>query len=161
MKEIWDLGGKKMAEIIFRTAEEKDIPVLQNLMLQYIVDFYKKPKPAEAELRNLIQHLLGHPDSGMQFIAEKEGQLLGFATLYFTFSTLQVKRAAILNDLFIIESARGEKVGEQLFKKCLSYIRENDFAYMTWETGKDNIAAQGLYNKMGGKQSDWLVYEIE
>ncbi|WP_079505557.1 GNAT family N-acetyltransferase [Mesobacillus jeotgali] len=150
-----------MADIIFRTVEEKDIPDLYNLMLQYIVDFYKKPKPEEGELKNLIQHLLEHPDSGIQFVAEKGGQLLGFATLYFTFSTLQVKRAAILNDLFITESARGEKAGEQLFKKCLSYIREKNFAYMTWETGKENFAAQGLYNKMGGKQSDWLVYEIE
>lgn len=32
---------------------------------------------------------------------------------------------------------------------------------MTWETAKDNFVAQGLYNKMGGRQSDWLVYEIE
>lgn len=150
-----------MAEIIYRNVEERDIPELFDLMTQYIVDFYKKPAPDEKELKNLIQHLLEHPDAGLQFVAEKEGQLLGFATLYFTFSTLQVKRAAILNDLFIKGSARGEKVGEQLFKKCLSFIRENDFAYMTWETAKDNFAAQGLYNKMGGQQSDWLVYEIE
>ncbi len=150
-----------MAELILRNAEERDIPELFDLMVQYIVDFYKKPMPDETELKNLIRHLLEHPETGLQFVAEKDGQLLGFATLYFTFSTLQVKRAAILNDLFIKESARGERAGEQLFKKCLAFIRENDFAYMTWETGKDNLAAQGLYNKMGGKQSDWLVYEIE
>ncbi|CAM3884831.1 GNAT family N-acetyltransferase [Mesobacillus thioparans] len=150
-----------MAELILRNAEEKDTPELFDLMVQYIVDFYKKPMPDETELKNLIRHLLEHPETGLQFVAEKEGQLLGFATLYFTFSTLQVKRAAILNDLFIKETARGEKAGEQLFKKCLAFIRENDFAYMTWETGKDNLAAQGLYDKMGGKQSDWLVYEIE
>ncbi|WP_226677860.1 GNAT family N-acetyltransferase [Mesobacillus jeotgali] len=150
-----------MTELTIRTAEERDIPKLYHLMTQYIVDFYKKPEPNEAELKNLIQHLQDHPDSGLQFVAEKEGEIVGFATLYFTFSTLQVKRAAILNDLFVSADARGYRAGEQLFKKCLSHIRENNFAYMTWETAKDNYIAQSLYNKMGGKQSDWLVYEIE
>jgi hypothetical protein len=32
---------------------------------------------------------------------------------------------------------------------------------MTWETARDNLVAQGLYNKMGGQLSEWLVYEIE
>ena len=150
-----------MTELTIRPAEERDIPKLYKLMTQYIVDFYKKPEPNEAHLKNLIQHLLDHPDTGLQFVAEKGGEMVGFATLYFTFSTLQVKRAAILNDLFVSADARGYRAGEQLFKKCVSHIRENNFAYMTWETAKDNYIAQRLYNKMGGKQSDWLVYEIE
>jgi GNAT superfamily N-acetyltransferase len=150
-----------MEELNIRRAEARDIPKLYDLMTQYIVDFYKKPEPNEGELKNLIQHLLDHPDSGLQFVAELEGELVGFATLYFTFSTLQVKRAAILNDLFVSAGARGQKAGEQLFEKCLAYIRGNNFAYMTWETAQDNYVAQGLYNKMGGRQSDWLVYEIE
>lgn len=150
-----------MAELTIRPAEERDIPQLYELMTQYIVDFYKKPEPNEAELKNLIQHLLDHPDSGLQFVAEIEREIVGFATLYYTFSTLQVRRAAILNDLFVSAHARGKRAGEQLFEKCLAHIREKDFAYMTWETDKDNYVAQGLYNKMGGRQSDWLVYEME
>lgn len=150
-----------MAKLIIRPVEEKDIPDLYHLMIQYIVDFYKKPEPDEIEIKNLIKHLLNDSNSGLQFVAEKEGRLLGFATLYFTFSTLQVKRAAILNDLFVTEEARGQKAGERLFEKCLKYIRENDFAYMTWETAKANDIAQGLYKKMGGKEADWLVYEME
>jgi ribosomal protein S18 acetylase RimI-like enzyme len=150
-----------MTKVTFRAANESDISQLYDLMIQYIVDFYKQPQPNEEELKKLMHHLIDNPSSGLQIVAEKEGKLLGFATLYFTFSTLQVKRAAILNDLFILHSARGQKVGEQLFENCLSYIREHNFAYMTWETAKDNLIAQGLYNKMGGVLSEWLVYEID
>ncbi|WP_407928639.1 GNAT family N-acetyltransferase [Alkalihalobacterium elongatum] len=50
--------------------------------------------------------------------------------------------------------------GEALFQTCLNYIRENDFSSMTWETAQDNIAAQSLYEKMGGQRSEWIVYEI-
>jgi ribosomal protein S18 acetylase RimI-like enzyme len=150
-----------MSDLVIRTTNEEDNQQLLDLMYQYIVDFYKRPKPTEESLKGLIQHLHDNPASGIQFIAEKDGRILGFATLYFTFSTLQMKRSAILNDLFVLSEARGQKLGEKLFRTCLSYIRKNDFAYMTWETAKDNLVAQSLYNKMGGKLSQWLVYEMD
>lgn len=147
--------------ITIRPVDKADIKQLQVLMVEYIVDFYQRPQPNDEELINLINHLIENPSVGLQFVAERNGDLLGFATLYFTFSTLQVKKAAILNDLYVTEKGRGQKIGEQLFQSCLSHIRENKYAYMTWETAKDNLIAQGLYNKLGGKISDWLVYEIE
>lgn len=150
-----------MDKLSVRLSNESDIPQLYDLMVQYIVDFYNQPQPNELELKKLIQYLIDHPSVGLQLVAEKEGKLVGFATLYFTFSTLQVKKAAIFNDLFVLHSARGQKVGEQLFENCLHYIREHNFAYMTWETAKDNLIAQGLYNKMGAERSEWIVYEID
>nr|WP_260440612.1 GNAT family N-acetyltransferase [Parageobacillus thermoglucosidasius] len=80
--------------------------------------------------------------------------------MYFTYSTLNVKRQAILNDLFVIPEMRRKKIGERLFLTCLSYIRENNFVGMVWETAKDNYVAQSLYKKMGGIQSEWIHYEI-
>jgi ribosomal protein S18 acetylase RimI-like enzyme len=148
-------------DVTIRPVNQEDSSQLKNLMIQYIVDFYQRPQPDKKDLQNLISHLIENPVVGMQFVAEKDDELIGFATLYFTFSTLQVKKAAILNDLFVAPIGRGQKVGEQLFQCCLTFIRENGYAYMTWETDKDNQVAQGLYNKMGGKISDWLVYEIE
>ncbi|MFT4413651.1 N-acetyltransferase family protein [Fredinandcohnia humi] len=148
-------------DICIRPATIHDILELYKLMRQYIVDFYKRPEPDENELTGLIEHLLTTPSSGLQYVAEENGSLIGFSTLYFTFSTLSVKRQAILNDLFVIPEARGKKVGELLFKENLDYIRENNFASMTWETAKDNVVAQSLYKKMGGTISEWLVYEIK
>jgi hypothetical protein len=81
-----------MSDLVIRTTNEEDNQQLLDLMYQYIVDFYKRPKPTEESLKGLIQHLHDNPASGIQFNAEKDGRLLGFATLYFTFSTLQVKR---------------------------------------------------------------------
>jgi ribosomal protein S18 acetylase RimI-like enzyme len=146
--------------VIVRQATNQDILELYKLITEYIVDFYKQPMPDESELKGLIQHLLENPSVGLQFVAEFDGQLVGFATLYFTFSTLRVKKQAILNDLYVKSDIRGKRVGEKLFQACLHYIRENDFCSMTWETAKDNKVAQSLYNKMGGEISPWLFYEI-
>ncbi|MBW8349812.1 GNAT family N-acetyltransferase [Bacillus sp. IITD106] len=146
--------------IIIRPASNEDVHALYKLMRQYIVDFYQQPDPEEKDLKDLIHHLLDYPISGLQFVAEESKQLVGFATLYFTFSTLKVKRQAILNDLFVAPQKRGKKIGEKLFETCLDYIRKHHFSSMTWETAKDNLVAQSLYNKMGGKLSEWLCYEI-
>ncbi|TCJ01320.1 GNAT family N-acetyltransferase [Cytobacillus praedii] len=147
--------------IDIRPATNQDVNELYILMMQYIVDFYKQPEPNENELKGLITHLLENPSAGLQLIAEENGEFLGFSTLYFTFSTLKVKRQAILNDLFVVPHARVKKIGERLFQRNLDYIRENDFSSMTWETAKDNIAAQALYKKLGGNLSEWLFYEIK
>lgn len=147
-------------EIKIRKANKEDIPQLLDLMHLYIVDFYKRPEPDTESLQALIADLIDNQTLGLQFVAEKAGELLGFATLYFSMSTLQVKKTAILNDLFVLDTARGQQIGERLFQACLFYIRENDFAYLTWETAKDNVIAQSLYKKMGGQLSEWLTYEI-
>ncbi|WP_028547351.1 GNAT family N-acetyltransferase [Paenibacillus sp. UNC451MF] len=148
-----------MIERKIRVAEAKDTDQLMQLMYQYM-DFYERPRPEENALRHFIGRLQQEPCSGLQFVAEQGGSLVGFATLYFTFSTLQLKRAAIMNDLFVAPSERGLKVGEGLFQACLQHVRSNGYAYMTWETAQHNTAAQTFYDKMGGLRSDWLVYEI-
>lgn len=147
--------------MIIRHATEEDIRHLVPLMLEYIVDFYKRPNPGEHKVAQLVKQLLDHPDYGVQFLADDGAEIIGFGTVYFTFSTLQVKRAAILNDLYVRPSGRGKKIGESLFLHCLDYVRKHSFAGMQWETAKDNFIAQSLYKKMGGHISEWLVYEIE
>nr|WP_259455775.1 GNAT family N-acetyltransferase [Bacillus sp. PK3_68] len=87
--------------------------------------------------------------------------MVGFATLYFMFNTLEAKRMAFLYDLFVSPTIRGQKVGERLFETCLSHMRENDYSHMAWETAHDNVVAQALYDKMGAKKAVWLNYEIK
>ncbi|AQQ52588.1 GNAT family N-acetyltransferase [Planococcus lenghuensis] len=148
-------------DVNVRRATEEDATQLYGLMKQYIVDFYAKAEPEAQEVKAHIRYLLANPATGLQFVAEENGRLLGFATLYFSFSTLQLKRQAIMNDLFVTAEARGKKVGEKLFQACVSYTRVNDLAYMSWETGRDNVRAQAFYDKMGGLISDQVYYEID
>jgi ribosomal protein S18 acetylase RimI-like enzyme len=151
-----------MEAVNIRNAKKDDIPRLIELMNQYIVDFYKCPHPSESSLKELINHLLENPYEGIQFVAEIEtNRLVGFATLYFTFNTLEVKRVAFLHDLFVTPNTRGQKIGESLFNACLSYIREKDYSHMIWETAHDNEVAQKLYDKVGAKKQVWLNYEIK
>jgi len=144
---------------VIRDAELDDLNDLSELMYEYIVGFYKKPRPDIEKLHQLIQTLLQKKE-GVQFVAEQEGKLIGFATLYFTFSTMKADRYTVMNDLFVIEPLRDTEVEAHLFLECQRYTQEHQFTHMSWITAADNKRAQRFFDKMGGVQGDWINYTI-
>lgn len=147
-----------MVEI--RKALVKDINHLHELMVEYIVDFYQRPKPADDKIQELITSLLSE-NEGIQFVAVQDERLIGFATLYFTYTTTRASKNTVMNDLYVLEEQRGKGVGEMLFNTCIDYSRKKGFSHMSWVTAADNIPAQKFYEKMGGKLGDWKNYSIE
>ncbi|AET58104.1 hypothetical protein HPL003_06705 [Paenibacillus terrae HPL-003] len=145
--------------LIVRNAEADDVNGLTELMYEYIVGFYKKPKPDVEKLHNLIHHLL-EKQTGVQFVAEQDGELVGFATLYFTFSTMRADKTTIMNDLFVMEPYRDTEVETQLFLQCQRYSQDHGFAFMSWITAPDNHRAQRFFDKKGGVRGDWVNYSI-
>ncbi|MFJ7753560.1 N-acetyltransferase family protein [Peribacillus muralis] len=83
------------------------------------------------------------------FIAFEEEEAVGFVQLYPSFSSVSMRHSWILNDLFVKKSARQKGYGEELLKKAITFARESGAKGITLETGKDNVKAQSLYEKIG------------
>jgi GNAT superfamily N-acetyltransferase len=148
-----------MEQLTIRQAEWEDLHALAGLMKEYITDFYGAPEPPEENLQALIQMLAGGT-GGTQWVAVSGGSLIGFATLYYTYSTLRASRIAVLNDFYLVAEARGSGAAKQLFEACADFCREQGFPVMSWETAKDNYRAQRFYEQMGGQTGDWLNYSL-
>lgn len=144
-----------------RPAETGDVPSLMSLMVGYIVDFYRQPDPGPERLGAFIHHLLQHPEDGVQLVADGDAGLVGFTTLYCIWSTLELRRHVVMNDLYVAENYRGQHVGEMLFQAVVRYARDRNLGPIQWETAKDNLVAQALYRKMGGRPSRWIHYELD
>jgi len=149
-----------MARIWIRPTEEQDREQIRKLMISYIFDFYQYPKPEETKLDALID-LLVEQREGIQFVAREEEELVGFATLYFTYSTLRASKIVLLNDLFVKENRRGCGIGTKLFNTCYQYAAQHGYPSMTLETHKQNINAQKFYEKMGAERDEWYIYWIK
>ncbi|WP_308637936.1 GNAT family N-acetyltransferase [Paenibacillus silvisoli] len=145
--------------IVVRNAEFSDVNGLVALMHNYIVTFYGKAWPGDRTVRQLIYTLL-EKHEGIQFVALQDGELVGFATLYFTYSTMKAERITVMNDLFVLEPYRDTIAESQLFLACQRYTEDLGFARMSWITAKDNARAQVFFDKMGGVQGDWVNYSI-
>lgn len=145
--------------VIVRPVEQSDKQALTSLMYEYIVDFYKRPRPSTEKVHKLIDVLLER-NNGLQFLAEKNCEPVGFATLYFTFSTTEADRVTVMYDLYVVKEFRGTGAAQELFKACENYTKDNGYAHMSWMTATDNYRAQRFYEKMGGTRGDWLNYSI-
>ncbi|MFY0758241.1 GNAT family N-acetyltransferase [Metabacillus dongyingensis] len=145
--------------LIIRHPNETDLGALTVLMYEYIVDFYQCPKPPMQKIHQLIK-TLQQEEKGIQFLAEENGKAVGFATLYFSYSTTRAEPITIMNDLYVQEAYRGSGAAEKLFKSCQTYSKQHQYAAMTWETARDNARAQRFYEKMGGRKGDFLTYSI-
>ncbi|MHA2278339.1 MAG: N-acetyltransferase family protein [Candidatus Kariarchaeaceae archaeon] len=129
-------------------------------LMKLYFDFYEVEYPDDTHLDELVTELSSGTKTGIQFIAMNEDDAVGFATLYFTYSTLSAGRITVMNDLYVIKKWRGKDVARMLFEVCKSYSRENGYLKMEWVTATDNYRGQGFYDKMGGQKSEWLLYSV-
>jgi ribosomal protein S18 acetylase RimI-like enzyme len=95
---------------------------------------------------------------GCQFIYRESGKVIGFATVYFSFTSTITSKVAVLNDLYTVPNSRGKGVGRQLIEHCRNYAANNGAARLQWVTAQDNEQAQKLYDSMNTGKSTWHFY---
>jgi GNAT superfamily N-acetyltransferase len=87
--------------------------------------------------------------------------LLGYACLYWHFSSLVPAETVLMNDLYVVEAARGEGVGRALIEACAAVGREHGAHLLQWVTAPGNKTAQRLYDTTGAEREPSIEYELE
>jgi GNAT superfamily N-acetyltransferase len=123
--------------------------------------FYGVDDVDEERNRAFFRRFLAPSEDGMLLGARREGELVGYACLYWHFSSLQAAESVLMNDLFVGEEARGEGVGRALIEASAAVARERGAACLEWATAPDNTRAQALYDSTGAERSEWLEYELK
>jgi len=142
--------------------EEADLADLLPLLRGY-ADFYGEA-PSDPDLLALSRALIADPErEGVQFLARDgdghgDGAAVGFATVFWLWSTLSASRIGLMNDLFVAEQARGGGAAEALIERCRSACRDRGATRLVWQTAKDNRRAQEVYERVGGTREEWLDY---
>jgi GNAT superfamily N-acetyltransferase len=146
---------------VIATVTEADFPDLLPLMRGYC-DFYEVD-PSDEELLALSRELIASPElDGVQLIArDEEGRAVGFATIFWTWSTLSASRIAVMNDLFVSTDARGGGVADALIDACVECARERGATSLDWQTARDNERARKVYDRVGARVDDrWVDYSL-
>src|SRR3954464_12248283 len=139
---------------------EADLADLLPLMLDYCA-FYETAPPPD-QLAALSRALLDDSErEGVQLIArDDDGTAVGFATIYWSWSTTRALRLAVMNDLFVAPAARGTGAGRTLIEAGAERSRISGAGVLEWQTAPDNETAQRLYDRMGAGRSEWVTYEL-
>jgi ribosomal protein S18 acetylase RimI-like enzyme len=145
---------------IVRQAGLADVDAVAPLFDAYR-QFYQQPSdPALA--RAFIAERLARSESVI-FLAERDGQAVGFVQLYPLFSSTAARprRLWLLNDLFVSPSARGGGVARALMQRARRLGEETGAAGLELVTARSNAPAQRLYESLGWRQDElFLRYEL-
>jgi GNAT superfamily N-acetyltransferase len=115
--------------------------------------FYGKPTDLKAARQFLYERFKNY--QSVIFVANAEnGDGVGFAQLFPSFSSVSMERTFILNDLYVAPSARRSGVAAKLLDAATQYGRSVGAIRITLSTGMENNSAKALYLSQGWKQDE-------
>ncbi|MFT3865439.1 MAG: GNAT family N-acetyltransferase [Solirubrobacterales bacterium] len=140
---------------------EEEFETLLPLIAAY-QGFYEVDEIDNDRNRHFFRRFLAPSEDGLLLVArDGGGAILGYACLYWHFSSLAAQETVLMNDLFVAPEARGKGVGRSLIEASAAVARERGAAWLEWATAPDNYTAQRLYDSMTSEKSTWLEYELD
>lgn len=135
----------------------EDVVLIAPLFNTYRLFYKQLPDIEGAEI--FIKERLQKNESVIFLCFENE-VLCGFTQLYPIFSSVNMRNAWLLNDLFVDENARGKGIGTALLEAAKKHCKATDGKWLLLQTGKDNLNAQALYSKNGWMLESDLFYQF-
>jgi GNAT superfamily N-acetyltransferase len=129
-------------------------------MISAYQGFYEAEDIRDDRNREFFRRFLSPSDEGMLIGAWNGGSLVGYACLYWHFSSTRAVETVLMNDLYVEERARGEGVGRALIEASAEVARERGAPILEWSTAPDNATAQRLYDSTGAEKSTWIDYSL-
>ncbi|MGX6444964.1 N-acetyltransferase family protein [Neobacillus sp. K501] len=142
--------------MLIQKATMNDLEALTELF-----DLYRQFYEQETDLDGAREFLKARfeKEESVIFIAIDQEVPIGFVQLYPSFSSVSMKRIWVLNDLYVKKSARKNGAGEQLIQKAIQFAEGSGAKGVLLETGKENVTAQRLYEKIGfHKETNFFYY---
>lgn len=143
-----------------RKAEVRDVPRMLELVRELAI-FEKEPEAVTVTLEHMREAGFGPDPVWVGWVAEVEGHILGVALCYERYSTWKGRRL-YLEDIIVTEKARGQRIGEKLFRQCARYAVEMNYAGMLWQVLDWNVDALRFYERFGASMDpQWFNGSLE
>nr|MBB6229892.1 GNAT superfamily N-acetyltransferase [Mucilaginibacter sp. FT3.2] len=130
---------------VLRVATIDDCPRLMELVKELAL-YEKAPEEVTVTLNEFIDAGFGEKPVWKAFVAELDGEIVGFAVYYVRYSTWKGCRM-YLEDLIVTEAHRGRKIGKLLVDRLIVEAKELGFTGMVWQVLDWNEPAINFYKK--------------
>ena len=146
---------------MIRPAAPPDVPIVLQLVKE-LAAYEREPEAVLATEQDLHAALFGPSAVASCHLAEVDGEVVGFALWYPTFSTWQGQPGLWLEDLFVRPEARGTGVGKALLVELARTAVDRGWTRFEWWVLDWNTSAQGFYRSLGARPEDaWTVWRVD
>lgn len=145
--------------MLITPANLSDIPAICALLNVLFTQELEFQPNDEVQSRGLA-HIIGNPEIGLIVVARQDDQVIGMVNLLYTVSTALGQRVAILEDMIVLPSARGDGVGSRLLTHAIELAQRNGCMRITVLTDSNNQSAQRFYQKHGFSVSSMVPLRL-
>lgn len=147
-----------MSQLTFRNAEESDV----GLILEFIKKLadYEKRLDEVVATENDIKKWVFEKHQAEVIFALEDGNVVGFALFFLSFSTYIGNVNLHLEDLFIEPEYRGKGYGKAMLKKLAKIVVDRGYGRFEWTCLSWNKPSIDFYLSLGAKQKDWNVFHL-
>ena len=147
-----------MSQLTFRNAEESDV----GLILEFIRKLadYEKRLDEVVATEDDIQKWVFEKHQAEVIFALEDGNVVGFALFFLSFSTYIGNVNLHLEDLFIEPEYRGKGYGKAMLKKLAKIVVDRGYGRFEWTCLSWNKPSIDFYLSLGAKQKDWNVFHL-
>lgn len=148
-----------MTDLTFRIAQRHDSP----LILEYIkklADYEKRLDEVIATEDDIEKWVFDERQAEVIF-AQLDGEVIGFALYFLSFSTYIGNVNMHLEDLFIEPEYRGKGYGKALLKELAKIVIDRGYGRFEWTCLSWNKPSIDFYLSIGAEQKDWNVFHFK
>jgi GNAT superfamily N-acetyltransferase len=148
-----------MPNLTIRSATPADIGTILTF-IKGLAAFEREPEAVQATEADLLRDGFGEQPKFETLIAELDGQPVGFALFFPTYSTWEGRSGIHLEDIFVVEQVRGQGVGRRLMAALAAIAVARGCARLELSVLHWNPARE-FYHHLGMKHlEEWLPYRV-
>jgi GNAT superfamily N-acetyltransferase len=149
-----------MPEITIAPAAPADVPLILEFLCE-LAAYEKLAHEVVATPEDMHAAIFGERPVVETVIARLDGEAVGYALFFPTFSTFLGKPGLYLEDLYVRPAARGFGVGRKLLEHLAGITVERGWGRLEWSVLDWNEPSIAFYKKMGAKPMDeWTVFRL-
>ena len=114
------------------------------------------------KVTNTADQMLEEKNLFQCFVAENEQkEIVGIASYFFAYYTW-VGKSLYLDDLYVKESCRGQKIGSELLKRIFEIAKIENCKRVRWQVSDWNKPALEFYKKCGAEiEEEYCICDFE
>ncbi len=149
-----------MESLQIRPGTSDDAELIYALICE-LADYEKLRHEVVATVESSRESIFGPQSCTEVLIAELDGEAVGFAIYFATYSTFLARQGIYLEDIYVREAVRGQGIGKQLLAAVAQVASKRNCGRLEWSVLDWNKPAIDFYESLGAEpQSEWIKYRL-
>ena len=143
-----------------RDARRGDEPGILAL-IHALAIYEREPDAVENTVDALTETLFGDDPRAFAHVIERDGEVVGIAIWFLTYSTWTGRHGVWLEDLIVDEAQRGRGYGKALIASLAAVCAERDYSRLEWTVLDWNAPSIAFYRSIGASPMDeWTTQRL-